>query len=48
MSSTAVNFQERGMAEMQKSLERQTSNKLERDKIDNGHDVYAARYKEGH
>ena len=47
-SPEEVNFQERGMAEMQKSLERQTSNKLERDKIDNGHDVYAARYKEGH
>ena len=42
-----VDFQERGMAEMQRSLERQTVNKLEKDKIDNGHDVYTAKYKEG-
>lgn len=41
-----VDFQERGMSEMQKSLERQVINKLESDKVDNGRDVYNARFKE--
>lgn len=47
-SPEEVNFQEQGMAEMQRSLERQVVSKLEKDKIDNGHDIYNAKYKESH